>query len=123
MARVIKKIKPGAAGSKRYLFEYEESLVCVRYRYDPDRNERLTTVEIIVDRAPVKQKNPEPTPPPPAPIALIRLDWTDPYPRKKILEAGGSWIMTLKLWKLGYDQVVALGLEDRVVDIWRDDVA
>ena len=42
-------IKPGRNGTKKYLQQYGDQLVCVRYRYDKHRNRRQTTVELIVD--------------------------------------------------------------------------
>jgi hypothetical protein len=42
-------IKPGLNGTKKYLQQYGDQLVCVRYRYDKQRNRRQTTVELIVD--------------------------------------------------------------------------
>ena len=50
--RVIKKIDPQAPGARRWAAAYGEKLVCVRYRLDPQRQRRLTTVEIVVDEAP-----------------------------------------------------------------------
>ena len=50
--RVVKKIDPQAPGARRWAAAYGEKLGCVRYRLDPQRQRRLTTVEIVVDEAP-----------------------------------------------------------------------
>lgn len=42
-------MKPGQNGTQGYLQEYGDQLVCVRYRYDKQRQKRLTTIELIVD--------------------------------------------------------------------------
>ena len=42
-------IKPGLNGIKKYLQQYGDQLVCVRYRYDKQRNRRQTIVKLIVD--------------------------------------------------------------------------
>jgi len=42
-------LKPGMNGTKKYLQKYGDQLVCVRYRYDKQRNRRQTTIELIVD--------------------------------------------------------------------------
>ena len=42
-------LKPGLNGTKKYLQQYGDQLVCVRYRYDKSNNKRQTTVELIVD--------------------------------------------------------------------------
>ena len=41
--------KPGRNGTKKYLQQYGDQLVCVRYRYDKQRERRQTTAELIVD--------------------------------------------------------------------------
>ena len=42
-------IKPRLNGTKKYLQQYGDQLVCVRYRYDKQHNRRQTTAELIVD--------------------------------------------------------------------------
>lgn len=49
--RVIKKLDPGRPGARRWAAEYGDAPVCVRYRVNAQRQERQTTVEIVVDRA------------------------------------------------------------------------
>ena len=39
-------LKPGQRGTKRLLAEYGDRLVCVRYRYDAERNKRFKTVAL-----------------------------------------------------------------------------
>src|SRR5581483_1534900 len=42
--------RAGQPGTKRLLREYGANLVCVRYRYDEQRGERIKTVEVVVER-------------------------------------------------------------------------
>ncbi len=49
--RVMKSLRPGSPGTKKWLKEYGSHLVSVRYRVNPNRNVRSTTVEIIVEEA------------------------------------------------------------------------
>ena len=42
-------LKPGLNGTKKYLQQYGDQLVCVRYRYDKSKKKRQTTLELIVD--------------------------------------------------------------------------
>jgi hypothetical protein len=44
--------RPGQHGTRQYLEEYGDRLVCVRYRYDAATQRRYKTIEIIVDEAP-----------------------------------------------------------------------
>jgi hypothetical protein len=41
-------VHPGQRGAKKLLTQYGERLVCVRYRYDEQRQKRLKTVELII---------------------------------------------------------------------------
>lgn len=53
--QVIRTIKPGAAGSRRFERQYGESLVAVRYRKSQDLDKIYTTIEIIVDTRDAKK--------------------------------------------------------------------
>lgn len=77
----IKRLLPGAPGTKRLVERFGDALLCVRYRYDPLRNCRLTTVELIVEERPSK---PERT-------AWIRVAYGETELRQRIKEAGGTW--------------------------------
>jgi len=39
-------LKPGQKGTKRLVEKYDDTLLCVRYRYDESRGVRLKTVGI-----------------------------------------------------------------------------
>jgi hypothetical protein len=45
----MKTLQPGQPGSRRWLKRYGDRLACVRYRGNPKRRVRSTTVEIIVE--------------------------------------------------------------------------
>ena len=47
-----KTLKPGQNSTKTLLDQYDEQLVCVRYRYDWARQLPLKTSELIVENAP-----------------------------------------------------------------------
>ena len=74
-------VRPGQRGAKKFLSQYGDRLVCVRYRQDAQRQRRFKTVELIVDEWP----------------------WTPPIPRQKkeslvlpeILQPGGHQIAAL----------------------------
>jgi hypothetical protein len=51
--RVVKKLKPGQPGTRRAQKRYGAALLCVRYRHDELKLYRFTTVELIVDAAPL----------------------------------------------------------------------
>jgi predicted aminopeptidase len=103
-------LKPGQRGTKKWLSQHGDRLVCVRYRYDVQRRRRYTTVEIIV-----AESQWIPSPPAPDAIVGLRVAFDETDLRKAVLAAGGRWSWKLQLWQLRYDQVLALGLIDRLV--------
>ena len=110
-------LKPGQKGSKKWVDIYGDRLVCVRYRYDAEKRRRYTTIEIIAeedDWVPGKMKEP------PARNAEdrlgIRVVGYELELREQVKRAGGIWRPRQQLWELPYGQILALGLEDRIVD-------
>ncbi|NRF67842.1 hypothetical protein HLB44_12685 [Aquincola sp. S2] len=51
--RVVKTLWPPQAGTIKLSRRYGAALLCVRYRHDATGLRRYTTVELIVDEAPV----------------------------------------------------------------------
>lgn len=47
--RVLKTMRPGDPGTKRWLERYGRRLVAVRYRGDKKARKRVTTIELVVD--------------------------------------------------------------------------
>lgn len=102
---VVKRLAPGAPGTRRWLESYGESLVCVRYRHDKTRGRRYTTVEITVDQGPLRR-----------PDALVRIAWGEAALGRRARELGGQWLPERKLWRLSRTAIRTLGLEDRIVE-------
>lgn len=101
---VIKRMAPGVSGTRRLAERFGQSLVCVRYRENPARGLRYTTVEIIVDQHPFN-----------APEYLVHVAYAETALRHKVKDAGGQWDRELKLWRIPRAAVRTLGLADRVV--------
>ncbi|AGA91295.1 hypothetical protein Thimo_2571 [Thioflavicoccus mobilis 8321] len=111
-------LRPGQKGTKALVRKYGDRPVCVRYRYDRETGRRCTTVELIeAETAPKPKSRPaETAPPEPRPQRLgVRVHYWESDLRRQVKEAGGIWRPRHKLWELQYDDVVALGLESRVV--------
>lgn len=103
-------LKPGNKGTIKYLRQYGDQLVTVRYRYDKHRMKRLTTVEIIVDEqdwvrdirfAPNK-------------LVPVQIDYSETELRQQVKQMGGWWHNDKKVWMLKYQRVCELGLEARI---------
>lgn len=52
----MKRLYPGENGIKKLLRKYGDDLLYVRYQYDYEKNMRYTTVELIVDKAPLQKR-------------------------------------------------------------------
>jgi hypothetical protein len=111
-------LRPGQNGTKRLSEKYGSRLVCVRYKYDKESAMRYTTVELIEDESEwnADPQVPAQQPPSPPPHRLgVRVEYWETELREKVKAAGGIWRPRHKLWDMHYEDVVALGLEARVV--------
>lgn len=112
---VIKTLKPGQNGTKRFVERYGQDLLTVRYRDDPEQSMRYTTVELIVERKPILKPPPAAIPPKVnADLAQLRVHYWERELQQKIKQAGGHWHPELKAWLLDKESVMALRLEGRV---------
>ena len=103
--KVIKKLDPEAPGARRWAASYGQQLVCVRYRVDPLRQRRLTTVEIVVDEAPTLNS-----------VRVgVRVAWGEKELGRTVRAAGGAWDHDAKVWMMTLGQAKRLGLADRIV--------
>lgn len=112
MIRSGKTIKPGHPGTKKWIEQFGEKLVCVRYKYDFQRKIKLKTVELIVaeepwdinkDRIPANK------------LVGVKVKYGEIETGRIVRAAGGRWNRKKKLWEISYQQVIALGLDDRIV--------
>jgi hypothetical protein len=112
------KLLPGQKGTKKLLQKYGDNLVCVRYRYDAERNRRYKTVELIIDEVPwvaprretdVKKAVSTDR------IVAVRVDYGEKGIRNLVKEAGGKWNSVEKVWSLPFRKAVEFGLEKRIV--------
>jgi hypothetical protein len=104
-------------GTKRYQQRFGDRLLYVRYRHDPERQRRLTTVELIVDEGPLQR--PRSTVdktlfPHPNQTIFVRIDYAEEALRSKAKAAGAVWVAEHKRWKLPYHIAVKLGLRERI---------
>ena len=107
MLRTRLTLLPGANGTKKLVARYGDRLVCVRYRYDPERRKRLKTVELIEEEHPWE---------PPAPaLYLVQIGYEESELRARIKAAGARWNPEKKTWLMTAPTLRRLGLESRVV--------
>lgn len=102
-------LQPHQDGAKHLLAQYGDRLVRVRYRYDEQRKRRIKTVELIVEESLW-----EPLPYPRSAQVGVRVGLPESDVRRRVKDAGGKWDPQRGLWMLRYDQVIALGLVERI---------
>jgi hypothetical protein len=109
---VRKTMRPGQSGTVRFVRDWGNRLVCVRYRFDASGGVRYTTVEIMTSE-------PRPWRPPkrPTPDALVylKVDRNDWKAIRKLREARVWWDRERGLWRTRYDVADRLRLKSRIV--------
>ncbi len=105
--RVAKKIRPHQRGAIKLSRAYGEDLLCVRYRENPDGTERLTTVELIVERAIIQKRH--------DPLVQFKI-WHDELDlRRQVKARGARYDAKTYRWELPRSEVLRLGLRQRIV--------
>ncbi len=116
ITRVVKRLSPQQAGALKHALRYGPALVCVRYRHDATGQTRYTTVELVVDSAPVAHRRNRPTRKPERiQIVAIRLPGTNTALRQRVMEHGAVWDPQARVWYVARQTAAALDLLDRIV--------
>jgi len=102
---VYRTLKPGQAGTARFVRRYGDQLVAVRYRTDREEMRRYTTVEIIVDEDAYRPRVKT--------VVGVQVRLDEPVLRGRVRAAGGVWNPRKRVWELPYSAVLALDLADR----------
>jgi len=110
--KTIKKINPGMKGTKKLVEQFGDKLVCVRYRHDYKSQRKIKTIELIIDESPLSNN---PSKIPMNKIVQLQVKYGEVHIGKLIRSAGGYWNREQRVWELPYGEVIALGLEDRIV--------
>jgi hypothetical protein len=104
-------LKPGQRGTKSLAKQYGNDLLCVRFRYDARKRQRLKTVELIVERTPWS---------PPEPryaaddLVHLRIRVDDMPARAQAKAAGGRWDPEKRLWRVKYGRIQGTELEKHI---------
>lgn len=106
-SRVLKTLTPEQPGTMRLLRRYGDALICVRYREDPQQAQRYTTVELIVDRRPLRPRG--------DPQVAVRIDYAETHLRQRAQALGAEWHRPKRAWVMPYSVAERLRLLDRIV--------
>ena len=112
--RTLLTRRAGSPGTKKLLSRYGSDLVCVRYRYDAAMNERVKTVELIVERVAWKGRSRKTATMYPE-VVRLRLRERETLLRRAILLGGGKWDEGSNTWLVNREVVIGLGLESRIL--------
>jgi hypothetical protein len=110
--KIRKILKPGQPGTKKWVEKFGADLLCVRYRYDEERQRKLKTVELVVEE---KFWEPDEKRIPRNKVMSVRIFPNEPHLQRVVKAAGGRWIPQKKVWELAYGEILDLGLEKRIV--------
>lgn len=102
------RLKPGQNGTKKYVEQYGDALVCVRYRYDAATRKQCKTIEIIVSES-------DWTPPPAkysdSTLVPLKIGIKETEAQEQVRAVGGRWDKGKKLWFVPYGCIAGTKLE------------
>ena len=106
-------VQPGQRGTKKFVEQYGDRLVCIRYRQDEQSQKRFKTIELIVEEwswtPPLPRRKNES-------IVLVKVTFQEKELRRQVKEEGGVWNSDKQAWEIRYDRALTLGLTQRIVD-------
>lgn len=104
--RVAKKIKPSQRGAIKLARSYGTELLCVRYRENPEGTERLTTVELVIERTVIQKRD--------DPIVSFKIRQDELELRLQAMARGAKYDGKHYMWKLPRSEVLRMGLKSRI---------
>ncbi|GAB1270007.1 hypothetical protein NBRC116493_32600 [Aurantivibrio infirmus] len=116
--KVIKTIAAGEKGSVRFLDEWGDNLLAVRYREDVERGLILTTVEVVVDERTKMSKNRQQIgylKSRSRSLVFIRIGYHGRELQTKAKAAGARWDKNKKQWCMKYQSAINIGLKSRII--------
>jgi hypothetical protein len=91
---VVKRFSATQPGALKLARRFGDALVCVRYRHDPQGRHRYTTVELVVDEAPVAKRED------PNAMVMVHLAFDETERRQLALVHGARWDARQRLWSM-----------------------
>ena len=104
--RVAKKMKPSQRGAIKLARMHGKELLCVRYRENPEGTERLTTVELVVERVVIQKRD--------DPVVSFKLRQDELDLRHQAMAKGARYDGKNYMWKLRRSEVLRMGLKNRI---------
>jgi hypothetical protein len=105
---VTKTLWPGQAGTVKLGRQWGHTLVCVRYRRDATGTTRYTTVELLIDTAPIQKRRSDRT------IVGVKIAPHDMALRTHAMAMGAKWNRRARLWTMSFKVARTLGLTAQI---------
>lgn len=102
------RLKPGQNGTKKFVEQYGDALVCVRYRYDAVTRKQFKTIEIIVSES---DWTPPPAKYPDSALVPLKIGIKETAAQQQVRAVGGRWDQGKKLWFVPYGCIAGTKLE------------
>ena len=103
---VAKKMKPSQRGAIKLARLHGKQLLCVRYRENPDGTERLTTIELVVERSVIQKRN--------DPVVSFKIKQNEIELRSLAMAKGAKYDGKHFMWMLPRSEVIRMGLRNRI---------
>lgn len=104
--RVSKRMKPSDRGALKLARKHGEELLCVRYRESEDGTERITTIELIVERTIIQKRD--------DPVVSFKIRMNETDLRALAQAKGAVYDPVNHMWKLKRSEVLRMGLRGRI---------
>jgi hypothetical protein len=108
-SRVVKKLLPDQPGALKLARRYGDALVCVRYRHDATHTQRYTTVELVVDQAPLQRRRHASDE-----IVHVWIAFGEGRLQQEARASGAQWERASKLWRMPHSLARRLNLTKRI---------
>ena len=93
---VAKTMWPDQGGAIKLARRYGDGLICVRDRHSVDGRTRFTTVEMIVETAPVQKRLSVRM------IVGVRIAWGEAHLSARAKAMGAKWDRQTRLWRMSF---------------------
>lgn len=106
--KVLKKLGPEDRGAKKLAEKYGVAFVCVRHRTDAKGQFRYTTVELLIERTPIKARVDR--------MVEVKIEVHERSLHSVVRAAGAIWDGKARLWRMPSKVAEVLNLRDRIVE-------
>jgi hypothetical protein len=105
---VGKTMQVDTPGALKLTRKYGDALICVRYRMSPDGSERITTIELEVDRVIVQRKA--------NPVVSVKIYASESKLTAMAKAKGARFNAKTRLWRMHKNDAQSIGLGQRIAE-------